>query len=152
MPGLSILSPEFLYFEKRSARLAAGMSSSPWVCLHRRSTRCIRARAFRRPDGSPGYAPVLDAGALVQGVFCWMRAVRSSYQSYGEEVRTLVVYPARIDVVSICLHDAYTECARGSQKSTRLGLPAKKISLLPEAHGLSPDRIVAPRRRNDRNG
>ena len=31
MPGLSILSPEFLYFEKRSARLAAGTSSSPWA-------------------------------------------------------------------------------------------------------------------------
>jgi hypothetical protein len=54
---------------------------------------------FRRSDGSPGDGPVLDAGALVLGVFCWMRAVRSSYQSYGEEVSTLVVHPARIDVL-----------------------------------------------------
>lgn len=78
------------------------------------------------PDGSPGYGPVLDAGAPVLGVFCWMRAVRSRYQSYGEEVRTLVDHPARIDVLSICLHDAYTECARGSQKSIRVGLRAKR--------------------------
>jgi hypothetical protein len=58
-----------------------------------------------------------------------MRAVHSSYQSYGEEVRTLVDHPVRIDVLSICLHDAYTECARGSQKSIRLGLRGKRSLL-----------------------
>jgi hypothetical protein len=107
---------------------------------------------FGGPMGVPDMVPSWMPAHFVLGVFCWMRAVRSSYQSYGEEVRTLVVHPARIDVVSICLHDAYTECARGSQKSTRLGLRAKRISLLPEVHGLSPDCIVAPRRRNNRNG
>jgi hypothetical protein len=80
-----------------------------------------------------------------------MRAVRSSYQSYGEEVRTLVVPPARIDVVSIGLHDAYTECVRGSQKSIRVGLPAKRSLFCRRRMG-SPDFIVAPRRRNNRNG
>jgi hypothetical protein len=126
MPGLSILSPEFLYFEKRSARLAAGISSSPWAVSSSPFHSLYSRPSIRRPDGSPGDGPVLDAGALVLGVFCWVRAVRSSYQSYGEEVRTLVVHPARIDVLSICLHDAYTESARGSQKSIRVGLRAKR--------------------------
>ena len=91
-------------------------------CLHRRSARYVRARAFPRPRVYPEYGPVLDAGALVLAVFCRMRAARGSYQSYGEEVRTLVVHPARIDVLSICLHDLSAECAQASHKSIRVDL------------------------------
>jgi hypothetical protein len=58
--------------------------------------------------------------------FCRMRAARSSYQSYGEEVPALVVHPARIDVLSICLHDLCTECARPSQRSIRVGVRAER--------------------------
>lgn len=94
------------------------------LCLHRRSTRCIRARAFPRPGIYPEYGPSWMPAHL--GVFCRMRAARSSYQSYCEEVRTLVVHPARIDVLSICLHDLYTVCARASQRSIRVGLRAKR--------------------------
>ena len=47
------------------------------------------------PSVYPEYGPVLDAGALVLAVFYRMRAAGSSYQSYREEVRTLVVHPAR---------------------------------------------------------
>ena len=95
-------------------------------CLHRGSTRCIRDRAFPRREVYPEYGPVVDTGALVLGVFCRMRAARSSYQSYCEEVRTLVVHPARTDVLSICLHDSYTECARASQRSICVGRCAKR--------------------------
>jgi hypothetical protein len=58
LPGLSILSPEFLYFEKRSARLAAGISSSPWaVSSSPFYSLYSRARAFRRPMGVPDMVP-----------------------------------------------------------------------------------------------
>ena len=116
-------------------------------CLHRRSSRRIRARAFPWSRVCPDYGPVLDAGALVLGLFCRMRAACSSHQSYGEEVRTLVVHPARIDVLSVCLHDLYTVCARASQRSIRVDLRAKRSLFCRQAHGLSPDCIVAPRRR-----
>ena len=119
------------YTSKRdqgSSRL--GQAHHLGLCLHRRSTRCIRAGAFpRRSEVYPEYGPVLDAGALVLAVFCRMRAARSSYQSYCEEVRTLIVHPTRIDVLSICLHDAYTECSRGSKKSIRVGRRAKRSLL-----------------------
>src|ERR1700686_1817892 len=110
--------------DQRGSRL--GQAHHLGLCLRRRSTRCIRDRAFPRREVYAEYGPVLDAGALVLGVFCRMRAARSSYQSYCEEVRTLVVYPARIDVLSICLHDSYTECARASQRSIRVGRRAKR--------------------------
>ena len=110
--------------DQRGSRL--GQAHHLGLCLHRRSTRCIRARAFPRPRVCPEYGPVLDAGALVLGVFCRMRAARSSYQSYGEEVRTLVVFPAWIDVLSICLHALYTVCARASRRSIRVDLRAQR--------------------------
>src|SRR5258708_456450 len=111
--------------DQRGPRLE--QAHHPELCLHRRSTRCIRTRAFPRPDVCPEYGPALDAGsALVLGVFCRMRAAGSSYQSYGEEVRTLVVHAARIDVLSICLHDLYAECAQTFHESIRVDLPAKR--------------------------
>ena len=76
---------------------------------------------FRGPEFIAGHGPVLDAVALVLGVFCGMRAARGRYQPYGEEVRTPLVHPARIDVLSICLHDSHTDCSGGSQKSIRYG-------------------------------
>src|ERR1700720_4364640 len=124
--GLIYLVAGFFILRKEISAARGGQAHHLGLYLHRRFTRCIRPRAFRRPDGSPGYGPVLDAGALVLGVFRRMRAVRSSNQSYGEEVRTLVVHPARIDVLTLCLHDACTECARGSQKSIRVGCRAKR--------------------------
>jgi len=54
-----------------------------------------------------------------------MRAARSRYQSYGEEVRALVVHLARIDVLSIRVHDLYAVCARASHKSIRVDLRAE---------------------------
>jgi len=54
-----------------------------------------------------------------------MRAARSSHQSYCEEVRTIVVHPARTDVLSFRLHDLHTVCAGASQRSIRVGLRAK---------------------------
>jgi hypothetical protein len=82
---------------------------------------------FSRPRVCPEYGPGLDAGsALVLGVFCRMRTARSSYQSYVEEVRTLVVNPARIDVLSICLHDLSAESAQTFHESIRVDLPAKR--------------------------
>jgi len=94
--------------------------------LHRRSPRCIRARAFPRPGVCPEYGPVVDASAPVLAVICRMRAARSSYQSYADEVRTLVLHPARDDVLAVCLHDLSTECAPACHKSIRVDLRAKR--------------------------
>src|SRR4029077_17170106 len=92
----------------------------------RRSTRHIRARAFPRPGVCPEYGPVVDAGAaLALGVVYRMRAARRRHPSYAEEVRALVVHPARIDVLSICLHDLPARCSHASHRSIRVDLRAK---------------------------
>ena len=83
--------------------------------LHRRSTRRLRARAFPRPRVCRANGAVLHAGALVLAVFHRMRAARRRHQSYLQEVRALVVHPARTDVLSLRLHDLFAWCAPASR-------------------------------------
>ena len=99
-------------------------------CLHRRSTRLnIRARAFPRPRVCPEYGPVLDASAYFQFWACLVGcALLDCYQSYCEEVRTLMS-PARIDIQPFSakiLPDLYAVCAPASHASIRVGLRAKR--------------------------
>src|SRR5579863_5065993 len=110
--------------DQRGSRLGQSHHLGPG--LHRRSPRGIRARAFPRPGICPEYGAVVDAGASVLALFHRMRAARSSDQSYGEEVCTLVVHPARVDVLAVCLHDLSTECAHACLKSIRVDLRAKR--------------------------
>src|SRR5208337_5590368 len=126
---------------QRGPRL--GQAHHLGLCLHRRSTRCIRARAFPRSRVCPANGPVLDASALVLALSCRMRAARRSDQSYLQEVRTLVVHPARTDVLSICLHDLSAVCVQASPRSLRVDLRAQRSLFLRRRMG--PRRAVQSR-------
>ena len=103
-----------------------GQAHQPGLCLYRGFACGVRARAFSRPRVCTEDGPFLDADALVLGVFCGMRAASRSYESYGEEVRTIVVHAAGIDVLSICLHDLSAVRAGASPRSIRVDLRVKR--------------------------
>ena len=151
LPGLSILSPEFLYFEKRSLRLAAGTSSSALGCVFIAVSLAVFApehfcgpsmsrRWSRRGCRRTCSGPILSAARCSQPlpVLLLRKFVRSS--------STLLGLMFFLFVCMIYIPNLLT----GIPRIDSHGPFSSGISLLPQAHGLLPECIGAPRRRDYR--
>ncbi len=96
-------------------------------CLHRRSPRCIRARAFPRPRVCPEYGPVVDAGAPCSGLI--LSDARCSQQLTSLTVRKFVRLSSTLlglmFFLFVCM--IYIPCcAQASHRSIRVDLRAKR--------------------------